>query len=1566
MPQLQVLLRNMAAAGKKSFEELLARIVGSVIGGEMLLAKSGTQYGDGSSANGRIVIQAKRYREETSLDLNSIEGEVREIAAQNPALEVFVLGATKSVQERQRFRRIEGQTGVTIVVIDWGGDEAPLLGALCIIHWDVISGIEPFTTLAHSWSDWIRTMQADETLQRVASRLASEVAEHVQSYRHVAANAAKILHKRIEDAHGTATADRSNLINLAASVSRRQIEEGLDEWWNSTKLIAILQGEEGMGKTWAAARFSYSLQTRTDILIVWLDSDQWGEISSLENLLKRALSQCTKDEALAKVAHKAQRIWNRPILLVLDGVNERDAHSSAIDILRDYKRRLDSIEPPRTPIRILFTTRDAAAQELRREADWLHTIEVHPYTDDELGKAIALAEPNLQLEDLPESLRGVARIPRYLPTCCQLISQVGSFEHITIELVLWCDLLRRIKDDPNFRALFGFGNEVDAQDVLAKLATHSEDGAASERLLNELFDNRYRTIRKELVELRWLTDARLGDARSPINPNHLRLAWALYIRQRLRDERNPDADFESLIQKTLEPLLGEDQRTAALKVCARMLLAEPEALGTDSHRKLQALLTVWIQSRNISGVAQELEFWLERKIDSTVRVIEDHIYRSSNLELRQKAVIPLARQWAKGGNGAEQLISYLERWLLTISAPEQAWKDKDLTAKIDGHSVLISGHRFPWTPTPAFLKMAGVALSVISTRPETSLLRVLALAVATEKYNLVDRGTPRIGPDGPQPGIVWLPSKDVWNSVELLMRWTFTETALADLLHIARSNPTDELLLHGVRWLAAFLWQVNVPSDLHLPPDCGYRHLSRKSVAQKVLGGEVVFAPETDIEEVVKYLEYKDQLAAWAAREDVDWQDTDKEPMISATRATLGKIQESGLFGFAGAIPWIARWKPESAAELLTDVLPEILPGGKVFIPDAVERIFLVPPSRRDEVLALIRERLDAALNEEGMMRMQWAVELLLLLLNEDDWMSWLEWISERPWIRRMMLYYPLPQLSRLLVPPNAILEIHQRLIELPIDDSDRRNASEFAFWAIFPVHSKVPSQPLFEKLKSWLLKNDPKDFWHPYFELLLSVAPLYPDTINAVGNLAQNPQLRRVIQGWLNTDQERCGLVDPDTPYLEAKKILPWDTLGRFLLRHSRLDDLKQWGHDLIAYVKNLMAKSEEIETPPGPIQLRLNNQTGVVSLKNSASEPKETHFTSSSSQWFADDAADGAMRELKLDDPTERQRKFDEWNRWFDKAASLADGQGRLWMYFSAHEELLEWARRFPDDFKAVALPLLAALREWPCEAWSAEKLVNTVRRDITFAWFGLDPGSALKDRRESGGGWDLITDYGLSVMNSISWRPDSLGVVGHEGHRRSLMLNAKNDFEVARMSIAAQEFGSEEALFLLAEEWAASALMKERALAASMLAWVESEEAGDRLELLAASDSSHWVRRHAGWALEVWKCEMGARRLFKEAIAQEEPWRASIKFVQMYPALNFSARWWLQREVVGLLDDASISASVRALAYRTYYRFQSVKKTYEKAGGRTLQEYWRGEKISIRAHYLYPLWDVDCNLD
>ena len=411
------------------FERLVAALLTSFLKAPFVVARSGDQpSGDARDLEGKVSVQAKRYTT-TEFNESSIVGDIYRARDALMDLQVYVLAASRNVasQLRDRFDRVEIDTGLDIVSLDLT-EQLSDLGALCVTFWKDIHEFFDLSDTNQEFSDWVQIAKEEPKTHEKIKDVRDKLKDGIQTQKHVQKDIEKYLLKRFSTGEGF------NPINLSQAIDREPLESKIVDWWETEGTpICCLEGEEGHGKSWLAAKCMGTICKQENVVTFWLDSRDWRNAKSISDLLYTCFSliyPSYEEGKISKLRNKPAKMW-RKTLIILDGVNEWNAIEAAQRILAEYFRHDES--EWRDRIRFLLTTRPLDDYDFGSYFwNGCHKISVDPFNDSELQEA--LTRKGLQFDDLPDSLKDIARIPRYFQRCIELRNEFGSFDVVTKEI----------------------------------------------------------------------------------------------------------------------------------------------------------------------------------------------------------------------------------------------------------------------------------------------------------------------------------------------------------------------------------------------------------------------------------------------------------------------------------------------------------------------------------------------------------------------------------------------------------------------------------------------------------------------------------------------------------------------------------------------------------------------------------------------------------------------------------------------------------------------------------------------------------------------------------------------------------------------------------------------------------------------------------------------------------------------------------------------------------------------------------------------------------------------------
>ena len=1170
--KLKALIQKMDKwnKGKKkgeAFEELVVTLLRLFLNLPFVRAKTGSQpSGDARSLAGKISVQAKNYSDGSTPSDTEIEGDIRRAYRTLRDLDLYILAISRdAAQSHDTLDAIVEDTGLDIVALELT-DELSDLGALCATFWEDISYFFNPSDIDQEFSDWIQIASADLKTKEQLKQVHLKLKEGIQTRHQVYQDAKEYLRRRF--ASGTNHISRFKYpIDLSKAIDRASLESHLTSWWKTPgKPVCYLEGEGGIGKSWLAAKWVKSICEDKEIVSFWLDSDMWKGCESLDDLFETCLKTIPgyyNEKKIAKLKYKIRDFWWPPTLIVLDGVNEQDTIESIRQILDEYFTHGNELEG-NIRIRLLLTTRPLRNARHNMWND-CERIPVGSFKKIELSQA--LSREGLSLSNIHNSLSDLdlIGIPRYFQIWVRLSKQFQSSSIVTKEMVLWEDLLDKIKyTDPQIQKRLGWQNVEDAQDILAELAREVEwiniDDApqTSVEQLKRFFPN-YSDIRGDLEELRIALKA--GKIQVELSQDRIVLGWALYLSklfdcQEFTEIRNLSERF----QQELEPIPSEDRRADALYIALHITSIHSEDSHNHLSQKRAALMYTWLHSSNAQFTNDQVSYWIKKDTAAYAQFVEFEFEHHNFPNYEDTLITPLAKAWLNKDGDINHLASLLGKWIFPADT------DIDYTESEED----------PF-PTMYYTRnrLLAAAISILSQRPEHQFLETLALCYENSGGKAQFR-----------------------EDIGRLMRWGYTEDVLDGLRSLAKQAQDDILLLNGIYSLAANLQVADLPPILERPlteEDIKTRAFveqsnSRfKSPINRIRDGEKLLTGKSPSDNVKGNHHGLGYLAVRTDLPDLRDEDLVKIKKVLHHISKNAKLGQSAGMTLEDScinnlLPWVAKYDPESYAELACDLKINTLNQkwaqfklrsihGLIFKPEDYEKI--------TEAILGMKQRLVQDIqtdnsSSDAIHLTSLLTETLLFCASEERLIEWFEFLSSHEPLRISICRKPLPRLLTELLPETVVKLVQQKLEKLwpsPSDDQtgssdESKEFPEEEFWCRLytygaPINEKTVKYAL-EELK----RRDPDSTGtFPMLWLALS-------------------RPNQFLAGTLNDKKIRRHLFSRNgrkfiIPIYEGENIPSYDTLmsslppeivGTFLCRPDQRADLSQWGKELIKWLCSIL----------------------------------------------------------------------------------------------------------------------------------------------------------------------------------------------------------------------------------------------------------------------------------------------------------------------------------------------------------------------------------------------------------
>lgn len=1166
--KLKELIQSMGRDGH-DFEKLVATLLTSFLKVRFVVARSGDQpRGDARSLTGEVSIQAKKYSDKTAPRAVEIVGDIDRVRRNSQDLQVYVLTMSRGPDEQllSELEDIEKDTGLDIVVLELT-DELSDLGALCVTFWEDIRKFFDPSDTSQQFLDWVEIERGKlETKQKIED-LRPKLEDGIQTRHQVHKDIGKYLRKRF--GYDTNHTSRFKYpIDLSKAIDRESLELQITNWWETPgKPVCYLEGEEGVGKSWLAAKWVKSICQDKKIVTFWLDSDTWKNCKSLNDLFEVSLKTIPgydNERKLTKLKYKIRDLWWPPTLIVLDGVNEEDVIESTKQILDEYFTHGNELEG-KIRIRLLLTTRPLNTYRNFQHNMWNYCerISVGPFNDLELSQA--LSQEGLPLLNTNNPLNDLVRIPRYFRIYVRLSKQFQSFNAVTREMIFWEDLLEKIKHtDPQVWRKFDWQSAEDAQEILARLAQEARwiDVDDTPQIPVEQFKKdfpNYAEIRQDLQEQRITLKA--GKTEVELNEDHIVLGWALYLSklfdcQEFTEIRNLSERF----RQELEPIPEVNRRTDALFVALQITAIYPEDSSDYLSHKRAALMLAGFNSHNARGADKRLSLWAERDTDAYAQVVEFEFEHHNSPNYEDALITPLAETWLNKKGDLNRLASRLTKWLLPPNTD-------NLTENVD--HINREGDPFP-TMYYTRNRLLAAALSVLSQRPERQFLEKLAYCYAnsTAKAQFEE-------------------------DIGRLMRWGYTEEILVDLHRLAELAQSDELLLRGVYGLVEHL---NLNKE-HLP-SLLQRPLSEKELETHALVEQRNrrFKPNIDRIRDQERLLIGDSPAANGNYHGLDYLAvrTDLHDLHHADIVEIKKILQdvsvnAELGWSAGTtredvcienlMPWVAKYDSKSYAELASSLkLNALNQQWAQFKLSSIQGLIFKSEDqiKITEAILEVKQRLvqdfqaDSS-SSDTIYLTSLLTETLLFSASEEKLTDWFNFLASHEPLRKSTCYKPLPYLLEKLLPESIVELARQKLEKLyssPFDNqtgpnSEAKEFSEEDFWHWIYLCASDND----EDITTWALENLKRRKSDVHTITFYSIWKATLDTNRFLSEILIDKEMRKHLflkDGRFFSTPIYEG--ENSYSYEDLVSVLPQEVVGSFLCSPKRRVDLSRWGKELMA----------------------------------------------------------------------------------------------------------------------------------------------------------------------------------------------------------------------------------------------------------------------------------------------------------------------------------------------------------------------------------------------------------------
>lgn len=619
-PAAQRSLKDLLqAASAGTAEKLAAALLGRLLDLPVAVAKSGFQHGGDAGPGGRLGrrfrIEVKRYADSTSLSDRELLGELDQALVRDPALEAWVLAATRAAPEQlvQALNRHGETLGVPVLILDWPDtDELAPLAALCAFAPDLVDTV-------------VSSAAANEarTLAPIAGPAIDQIRRDLQSWSLGYGSLRDASRRALQGVwcdprQSSALLGQDAAVGArAARVRRRSVEAALDTWWTAPEVPdtpMLVTGLGGVGKTWATLDWLHSSADEQPIVLLVPSSAtagaSLGSGVGLRGFLADRLYELTGQRDREHWVRRVERLLSRPpaegpvFTLFFDGMNQEPS-SPWILLFKTLQA-----DPFSARVRLIASTRDFHLQD---KLGGLRGLVVRPARTNVGEYDLApggefdemLQFKGLTRDDLHPDLIELAKNPRLFRLVVKFRDRLVEASQVTVHRLLWeygrdtfGERTGRSFSELKWREwLAGVARRWRAGELLKTAASMSETVARADLTPTDVFQRL-----SDIIDGRFAppAGARAGVELWPRAVDHA-LGAALLSRLQETAAAGRDA-VEAELNDWLDPISGLEQRAEILRAAVSIALERDE---TADAEVISVLIVGWLQTQNITDTHRQ-------------------------------------------------------------------------------------------------------------------------------------------------------------------------------------------------------------------------------------------------------------------------------------------------------------------------------------------------------------------------------------------------------------------------------------------------------------------------------------------------------------------------------------------------------------------------------------------------------------------------------------------------------------------------------------------------------------------------------------------------------------------------------------------------------------------------------------------------------------------------------------------------------------------------------------------------------------------------------------------------
>ena len=1515
--------KNFPPVGDRGFEGLIAKLLEVLTRRHFRLAKSGYQEGRDMSSRdsyqNAIAIECKRYGKTTPLNERELLGELDQVKAGIPDLDIWVLVTSRDVDSKlyESLHRKAAQDGIDFAVIDDEDGETSSLAVLCANspatvteYLKSVTSDEDLPKLIQDFDEITRHPQFSEKVNRLKEKFLSPQVGY-ENWR-VAQNK-KLLDYLKSEKDSRAVFGQSIDVegDNVRYIERTELTKQLNSWystWGKNKNIFAILGEEGDGKTWGVARWLGQKIQQDDKFpgVVFISSNQ-ATINDPHELFSEVIARNFSNLSSEQCDRRIKRWINKTIvdkpilLLVLDGINERQEFQwwrSLIDCL--------AASPWCNSVAVMITCRDRYWQHTFNKLSYLstRTYKLPPYTEEELTEA--LKTNNIDRAQLPRDLFTSEYIykPRYFDLVIKHQEKIGDVGKITVPRLIYEDRKDRLDRNSNISI-----TDDNFQQIIKDLAEKAVDKAKNKFKKQEI-EETFSFVSNKIEIFRELqTGGILREKRGSyqVEEKFFSYGFGLLLVDNLADAaESEEANLEEIMAQWLEPNAGMDIKGEICHFASLISLGD-----TDIPQEVKVtLLLAWINSQNPkeninTDFIEYLPVDPDAYIDLAEIVWSDKTENPWAQELLMQAFI----HWRENDKVIEKLSLKLEKWLGFVHIYgflqiRKTCKHKRQVEQIrEGISEYVGGklelgqvftfneYQLTAIDDDGLLRLGRVALRIIDYLPVNPFIKAIATGATAEvimgfthdyrdKYDLFQ----------------WIfasADHNLWSAIK-------SEVESLKVADNATANRVAYFLLSWEGSTEAFEFRKTLPNDL-FPVNPRYERykqdpclsffyrwsesdcltcLMRQDIRIYIIAEKLTphcINPEFKVPD-----RFKDRLSALTEQISVDsiWSE---------------KWQNSYGIDFKHYEPALCAYAPNVIVDLVRQIVRAIVCRSGISLRQLcfeIEKHSLILEEAEKQAIYQAWQQFDEKCDATGDLERIAKARIFKIVLEQLEPQQQLDYLLQRPatasdWTSLEQNFKPLPNIESAL---------------LKLDCLSDDTAIQRTLWFLSAHQSNLTAEQIRQHIYPFLENENS-------FTRSLAFKILYQSQDKNIiqhflnSSWHWNVRYHDIENHWGNLLLCQYG---QDLSFLDLKNRVHPSFLGIAIRdRGMQPEEVKQYAEYIDSLWTQIKEKAPELPPDFPTIEIRINRDKDftnldMIYLSDKYSNFSET-FVSKNLTWggIEINSEHGSLRDFSKRDET--RKKFSQIIEKNRKEQSEANN------YFFNY--------KIPRDVLSEAVILRPDLVDkWlePIQGEQSETVRKIIRVGTLFyevlchvlleqlhsraielyRYLSQNEGQIiLKDARTN----TRYLDYALfQASPTENLKQEWL-------HR---LENCHCDTQLMELAIVAQLGQGESWLLSRIEQQLKSSAPGDFSQAVTMLAFMETDKANEQLKDIAKNQPDTWRKRLVDILVERWQRNLWAKHWFREFLDREDrvmAWRGFRLFLQCV-----DRRFWLWKEQ--LITEAS----------------------------------------------------------